>query len=555
MELILLFFLQLMLLLRETHSERCGVFGELREVKEGRKKLPEVCDHTGTGAGLEWYRLCNTGWDVDDAHVWCKQLGYLEAENKGKKLKKPGGDLIPKMTNVNCNTDTDFKLVDCPNIKLLTICDLVSDIKCRRCDRDTQCSNVGYCDRVSGTCKCSGDSTCGVGMECENEKCVESCASTCPEDSVCITVSGCVLVLSTIPTTTSTQAPTTTSTQALTTTSTQAPTTASTQGLTTAFATQARTTTIFVEESTTALTTKLAATTLVEGGISTNNSEVTLPQHNQTTESTQVTQQAPELNSNKQFRITFLQMIILGLTIIAMCVCIVITCIAVVSICYLTNMRQKRKKISIRENEYEEMAALPRCNFHEYYNNCSVSIPPYSPVQYDSVSEDNNSSTIRESILSESFVADDQMSYYSTMNNIPVSIEEPVCNSTGEDDMTGSGQMPYYSTVGEVVPVSIGEPARYYSTVGNETTQMPYYSTINDDDVTTNNTGGQMPYYSTVDEIVPVRVEEQASYYSVLGGEITVNDNEVYESIDEQFGYREYENINENNPIEPYLIT
>ena len=83
-----------MLLLRNTHSESCDVFGELREVREGRKKLPEVCDHTGSG--LEWYRLCNSGWHIDDAHVWCKQLGYLEAENKGKGFKKPGGDLRPK---------------------------------------------------------------------------------------------------------------------------------------------------------------------------------------------------------------------------------------------------------------------------------------------------------------------------------------------------------------------------------------------------------------------------------------------------------------------------
>ena len=518
MDLILLLFLQLMLLLRETQSERCDVFGELRETKEGRKKLPEVCDNTSMG--LEWYRLCNIGWDMDDAHVWCKQLGYLEAENKGKGLKQPGSDLIPKMVNVNCNTDTDFKLVDCPNIKHYIPCDLVSDIRCRRCDRDTQCSHVGYCDRVSGTCKCSGDSTCGVGMRCENKRCVESCASTCPEDSVCVTISGCVVVMSTVPTTTS---------------STQAPTT-----------------TISIEESTTTtLTTELATTTLHTEGrvVSTNNSEVTSPEHNLTIESTQ---QVPALSSNKRFSITFLQMIILSLCILATCACSVITCIAVVSICYLTNMRQKKKKVSIRENEYEEMASLPRCN------NCSVSMPPYSPVQYDSVTEDNMSySTMRESMLCESFVADDQMSYYSTMNNVPVSIEEPVCNSsTGEDDTTGSVQMPYYSTVGEIVPVNVGEPARYYSTVGNETnTQMPYYSTINDDDVTTNNTGGELPYYSTVEEIVPVRVEEQPSYYSVLGGEIIVNSDEAYETIDGQFGYREYENINENNLIEPYLIT
>ena len=73
MDLILLLFLQLMLLLRNTHSESCDVFGELREVREGRKKLPEVCDHTGSG--LEWYRLCNSGWHIDDAHVWCKHWG------------------------------------------------------------------------------------------------------------------------------------------------------------------------------------------------------------------------------------------------------------------------------------------------------------------------------------------------------------------------------------------------------------------------------------------------------------------------------------------------
>ena len=538
MDLILLLFLQLMLLLRNTHSESCDVFGELREVREGRKKLPEVCDHTGSG--LEWYRLCNSGWHIDDAHVWCKQLGYLEAENKGKGFKKPGGDLIPKMANVNCNTDTDFRIVDCPNIKLYTDCDLVSEVKCRKCDRDTQCSHVGYCDRVSGTCKCSGDNTCGVGMKCESERCVESCASTCPDGSVCITVSGCVFVVSTIPTTTSsTQAPTTTS-------STQAPTTT----------TSIEESTTTRELPTTTLTTELASTTLpIEGRtVSTKNLEATSSDHNQTTESTQ---QVPALSSNKPFSITFFQTIILGLSVLAMCACIVITCITVVSICYLTSMRQKRKKVSIRENEYEEMAALPRCNFHEY-NNCSVSIPPYSPIQYDAVNEENMSySTMRESILSESFVAGDQVSYYSTMNNGAGSIEEPVCShSTGEDATTGSGQMPYYSTVGEIVPVNAEEPTRYYSTEGNETTtQMPYYSTINDDDVNTDNASGQMPYYSTVNDIVPVRVEEQASYYSVLGGRITVGENEIYESIDSQFGYREYENINENNPIEPYLIT
>ncbi|KAI6657697.1 hypothetical protein LOD99_441 [Oopsacas minuta] len=524
MNYIYLQFLLLILVIAYTNSESCDVYGELREVKEGRKNSPQVCDYDNSGS-LNWYQICDNGWDIDDADVWCKQLGYIEAENKGKSVKKPGNNRnTVKMNNFNCNPDTDKKLVDCSNVKQTNKCDYVTDIKCKRCDSDIQCIGVGSCNIGSGICKCSNNSTCGVGMMCKEERCEcirsscqtcqqecqndgicqndgtcecvglyygdscqdKLCTNECPDNSFCVTVGECVVTVipTTEPKTTLVEIPITTTKQSIATITTERPTTM--------LSTKAHITTLPIVLPT--VTTKLL--------------EVTNSDHS-TTKPEKEVPNTPEQDSRPG--LTLMEKLILSISISAGLACIIITCIAVLSICFISNIRKKRKRVLMKENEYEEMAALPSCSFHESAN-CSDNISISSPIEYDSVVEEVMSYSTIDSV-SEFVNATNQAPYYSTVReSIPV-------------DEVAVEELPYYSTVGEIIPaISIEEPAPYYSTVGE------------------NNLDSEA-----------VNTEVQAPYYSTAGDISTGNEPGIYESI--EFGYRDYENVNENNPIEPYLIT
>lgn len=60
----------------------------------------------------EWGTVCNDGWNLVDAHVVCRQLGYLTAIATYKNAFFGEGSRFVWLTNVQCNGSELF-LGDC----------------------------------------------------------------------------------------------------------------------------------------------------------------------------------------------------------------------------------------------------------------------------------------------------------------------------------------------------------------------------------------------------------------------------------------------------------
>ena len=63
----------------------------------------------------EWGTVCDVGWDLDDARVVCRQLGFadaLQAEFNGSSQNSESIDLAILLNRVSCN-GTEEHLFDC----------------------------------------------------------------------------------------------------------------------------------------------------------------------------------------------------------------------------------------------------------------------------------------------------------------------------------------------------------------------------------------------------------------------------------------------------------
>ena len=371
--------LQLISAVRTLHSESCVEFGEVREVRKGRNTFPQVCDVTRGGAS--WLPICKNGWDRQDADVWCKQLGYIGSGNIGKKVKIHDRAVL-KINNIQCNSTEHLRLVDCPNRKQTERCDYIADIRCMRCDRDTQCSGMGHCDTNSGKCKCTDNSTCEIGKMCKRERCecinvsCQLCQLECQNGGTCDTDSTC-----------------------------QCP--PAYYGLTCQNSCQC-------ENNGTCRGDGTCECPALSYGESCQHTSCALPcpeesQCNtkgecilkQTRLRTELILTSEHVTAGtiryKKWSLTPVQKLILSVGISAGIFCITVVCVVSLSVCVISNIMHRNKRVARNENVYEDMAPLPSCTTQEYINDI-VSISPYTVVDYDSVSGEETApyySTVR----------------------------------------------------------------------------------------------------------------------------------------------------------------
>ena len=64
----------------------------------------------------EWGTICDVGWDLNDARVVCRQLGFADAVQtvfNGTSLADDSSDLAILLSHVSCN-GLEKHLFDCP---------------------------------------------------------------------------------------------------------------------------------------------------------------------------------------------------------------------------------------------------------------------------------------------------------------------------------------------------------------------------------------------------------------------------------------------------------
>ena len=60
----------------------------------------------------QWGRVCSDAWDVDDAHVTCRKLGYVGALDAPEIWSWSYRPELIRLSNVQCN-GTEESLCDC----------------------------------------------------------------------------------------------------------------------------------------------------------------------------------------------------------------------------------------------------------------------------------------------------------------------------------------------------------------------------------------------------------------------------------------------------------
>ena len=63
--------------------------------------------------GLQWDRICSNGWDINDANVACRELGYSGATSAEYSGATHGQHATAILNGVMC-TGTESLLIDCP---------------------------------------------------------------------------------------------------------------------------------------------------------------------------------------------------------------------------------------------------------------------------------------------------------------------------------------------------------------------------------------------------------------------------------------------------------
>ena len=62
----------------------------------------------------KWGTICNDDWDINDARVACRQLGYKYAVSVLQRSHVPDGSGQIWLSNVRC-TGSEQSLIDCPH--------------------------------------------------------------------------------------------------------------------------------------------------------------------------------------------------------------------------------------------------------------------------------------------------------------------------------------------------------------------------------------------------------------------------------------------------------
>ena len=80
----------------------------------------------------EWGTVCDDGWDLDDAQVVCRQLGYGQATAALTRAYYGQGSGNIWLSNVNCD-GTESSIGNCPHLGwgIHTFCDHSEDASVR----------------------------------------------------------------------------------------------------------------------------------------------------------------------------------------------------------------------------------------------------------------------------------------------------------------------------------------------------------------------------------------------------------------------------------------
>ena len=61
-----------------------------------------------------WRGICDDGWDLNDAKVVCRQLGFPDAVEATNGTLVGNGSSLTQLTNVQCNGSEEHLREECP---------------------------------------------------------------------------------------------------------------------------------------------------------------------------------------------------------------------------------------------------------------------------------------------------------------------------------------------------------------------------------------------------------------------------------------------------------
>ena len=161
--------------LTSVYTQKCGREGNERVTGLGEySDIIQVCFNNN--GSLEWTFVCfSGGWSENATNVFCRRIGFLEANGEGGKTnKKIRGEHI-KLTIISC-TGKEQSLLNCGFAITNITCKYVTQINsCVECSNDSQC--------YPGKCSTSEDSrTCLCETECVNDGYCFQGMCICPHD-------------------------------------------------------------------------------------------------------------------------------------------------------------------------------------------------------------------------------------------------------------------------------------------------------------------------------------------------------------------------------------
>ena len=184
-----------------SHHDDVGVQCFSTDVTNAPVRLQGPLSHNGTGRveifhSGQWGTICDDSWDIDDAHVVCRQLGFRYAVRALRGSSVPAGSGNIWLDDVNC-AGNEAKLGNCHHSGWgINNCGHAEDagVECfgDECFRENHnCSTNAQCISTSGSylCKCNLGYT-GNGSICKD---INECAlnlSNCGSQATCVNNNG-----------------------------------------------------------------------------------------------------------------------------------------------------------------------------------------------------------------------------------------------------------------------------------------------------------------------------------------------------------------------------
>ena len=387
-------FIYLITIVSLSSAETCTREGDERKIDiEQNDDVIQVCFNNGIS--LEWTHVCVGGWNGrnnPNREVYCKRFGYLDGK-KGFIVTTPLlGDGIIKLANIDC-VGNETSLTQCQYTTEIDACELVSQVKCKKCNADNECDSASsMCVSMNGINTCTCEDECLNGGFCFEERCV--CLHGYSGDS-CETNISITTPASDIPITTSAPAPTTTTLS--TSTTTPSPTPSPTTSLSTS-PTPSTTTSLSTSTTTTTTTTSPTPSTTTYTNMTTNiatldpilTSNINSSNNTTTQVTTECIGDSCSSESRRALRITFLTVVSIALLLTSAVIISLVGCLA------RMYYRMRKYKRSNRQNRTIILANIMNTSVEQiertadseptYYPNVIGHTSQRSDVIYESVS-------------------------------------------------------------------------------------------------------------------------------------------------------------------------